>query len=221
VISLEMSKKQLYLRSLFQKANVPSDLLNYGTMSADQLNDLTRAASELNKVPIYIDDATEGTASQIIAKAEHLCNTKDIDMLVFDYLQLADEPGAASRNLELGKITGMMKRTAKKLDVPFVVLSQLTKDADGRMPVLKDLRDSGSIEQDADIVIFVWRPEQCGIDVDKEGSTEGVAMIEIAKNRNGKTSDFRLRWVPELMKFTQNYRGEDAPDPEPEQAEVF
>lgn len=221
VISLEMAKKQLYLRSLFQEARVPSDLLNFGAMSRDQFKELTRTSAEINKWPLYIDDASDGTASQIIAKAEHLCVSKNIKLLIFDYLQLMDEPGKENRNLEIGKITRMIKAKAKSLNIPIIVLSQLTKDADGRRPVLKDLRDSGSIEQDADVVIFIWRPEQNGIDVNEDGSMKGVAYIDVAKHRNGRTGDFKMAFIKEEVRFTQLFSRDDAPLPEPEQPEIF
>jgi len=202
IISLEMAKKQLYLRTLFSEASVPGDLLNSGTMKTEQYSRLLTAATMVNKLPIYIDDSTDATASQIIAKAQHLVNSKGVKLLIVDYLQLMDEPGHSNRNLEIGKITRQIKQLAKKADIPIIVLSQLTKDAFGRRPVLKDLRDSGAIAQDADIIIFLWRPEQHNIDVMYDGSSsEGVALIDIAKHRNGPTADFKMRWVKEYTRF--------------------
>lgn len=202
VISLEMSKKQLYLRTLFSEASVPGDLLNYGAIQPDQYKKLLHASQDINKFPLYIDDSTDGSAGQLIAKAQHLINSKKIKLLIIDYLQLMDEPGESNRNLEIGKITRMFKQLAKKADIPVVILSQLTKDAYGRRPSLKDLRDSGAIAQDADIVIFIWRPEQHGIDLMPDGtSSSGVAIIDIAKHRNGPTADFRMSWVKEYARF--------------------
>ena len=202
IISLEMATKQLYIRTLFSEASVDGTLMNSGVISDEQLNKLMTAASSLNEMPIYIDDSTEGSASQIIAKAQHLINSKQIKLLIIDYLQLMDEPGNSNRNLELGKITRALKQLAKKADIPVIILSQLTKNADGRRPVLKDLRDSGAIEQDSDIIIFIWRPEQNNIDVMPDGgSSDGIALIDIAKNRNGQTADFKMKWVKEYTQF--------------------
>jgi len=202
VISLEMSKRQLYLRTVFSEASVSSSLLNSGQMDVEQYDKLLKAATRVNEFPMYIDDSTDATAGQIIAKAQHLVNSKGIGLLIIDYLQLLDEPGHANRNLELGKITRSLKQLAKKADIPIIILSQLTKDAYGRRPVLRDLRDSGAIAQDADIIIFLWRPEQHNIDIMPDGgSSEGVALIDIAKNRNGSTADFKMKWVKEYVRF--------------------
>jgi len=203
VLSLEMTRKQLYLRQLFSEASVDSSLLNSGRMSEEEFKRLLKKSEVLNKLPLYIDDGGDAMASQLKAKAEHFIASKKIKLLIIDYLQLMDESsGDSNRNLELAKITKMFKQLAKKLDIPVIILSQLTKEADGKRPTLKNLRDSGAIEQDADIVIFIWRPEQNNIDIMPDGSnSEGVALIDFAKNRNGQTGEFKLRWIGKHTRF--------------------
>ena len=202
IISLEMSATQIYLRNLFSEAEVPAELLNSGEMKTFQLNRLMASSQVIDDLPIYIDDNTDATANQIIAKAHHLINSKGIKLLIIDYLQLMDGDGKENRNLELGKITRRLKQLCKKAMVPIILLSQLTKDAHGRRPVLKDLRDSGAIEQDIDICLFIHRPETSGVDVlDGNISAKGFTEMILAKNRNGKIGDFRMNFVGEFVRF--------------------
>ncbi len=163
--SLEMSSEQLAARILSEAARVPSDRIRKGTMDEEEFRRLIRAAQELEKSPLYIDDTPALTIGQIAARARRLKRTHGLDVLFIDYLQLARPSSSRpsdGRVQEVSEITQGLKAIAKELDIPVVALSQLSRQVESRedkRPQLSDLRESGSIEQDADVVMFVFREE--------------------------------------------------------------
>ena len=162
------------------------------------------------EAPIFIDDTPAISVFELRAKARRLKIRHKIELLVVDYLQLMTGPQDAqgNREQEVSSISRSLKAIAKELDIPIIALSQLNRSVELRSgdkrPQLSDLRESGAIEQDADLVLFIHRPERFGLTEDANGqSTIGLADIIIAKHRNGATGDLRLRFKSELAKFTE------------------
>jgi replicative DNA helicase len=210
IFSLEMSKEQLGLRILSSEASVSSQLIRAGILSERNWNDLAEAASRVARAPIWIDDTPSIDIMELRAKARRLKREHRLDMIMVDYLQLMTARSKVeSRQQEISAISRGLKGVAKELDVPLLSLSQLSRKPDQRTgdhrPQLSDLRESGSIEQDADIVFFIYRDEV----YNKESEDRGVAEIIIAKQRNGPIGDFKLVFRNDITKFL-NYM------PEPE-----
>jgi replicative DNA helicase len=210
IFSLEMSKEQLGLRILSSEANVSSQLIRAGILSEKNWRDLAEAASRISRSPIFIDDTPGIDIMEMRAKARRLKMEHGLDIVMVDYLQLMSAKGRVeSRNQEISIISRGLKAVAKELNIPLLSLSQLSRRPDQRTgdhrPQLADLRESGSIEQDADLVLFIYRDEV----YDKETEDKGIAEIIIAKQRNGPIGDFKLVFKHELTKFF-NY----APEPE-------
>jgi replicative DNA helicase len=205
--SLEMSKRQLALRLLCAEARVDAHAVRTGTLSDDQWPKLSTCVGVLAEAPIYIDDTPGITVLELRAKARRLKKEHHIGMLVIDYLQLMQGPrGAESRQQEISIISRSLKALAKELDLPVVALSQLSRAVEIRggdhRPMLSDLRESGAIEQDADMVIFIYRPEFYELTEDERGkSKEGVAEIIIRKQRNGPTGTVHLSFIKRWAKF--------------------
>ncbi|MBW7573234.1 replicative DNA helicase [Caproiciproducens faecalis] len=202
--SLEMSKEQLASRLLSTEALVGGTKLRTGKLSEDEWIHLIEAGDILSKTQFYIDDNPSITVGEMKAKIRRL---RDVDLVVVDYLQLMT---AASKNdnrvQEISKITRNMKIMAKELNVPVLMLSQLARDSEKRTnhrPVLSDLRDSGSIEQDADIVLFLYREDYYqDAEVPNENADRNSGECIIAKNRHGETKTVPLHWQGEFMRFT-------------------
>lgn len=198
VFSLEMSSEQLVTRVLSSIAKINGMTLKTGNLTVDDWTRLAISAQELAQAKIYIDDMPNTTVSEMKAKVRRLHN---IDLIVVDYLQLMQNARRSdSRVQEISDITRALKIMAKELDVPVIALSQLSRSPDTRMehqPKLSDLRDSGSIEQDADIVMFLYREAY----YDKTCENPNVAECIVAKNRHGETGTIELVWDSEYTKF--------------------
>jgi len=208
VFSLEMSSIQLVTRLIASETELGSQKLKTGKLEDWEWEHLNRKISSLDKAPIFIDDTPALSIFEFRAKCRRLKMQHDIQVVVVDYLQLmtAGTDTRGSREQEVSSISRSLKAIAKELDVPIIALSQLNRSVEsreGKRPQLSDLRESGAIEQDADIVIFIHRPEYYGITEDGSGnSLLGVAEILIAKHRNGPTGDIHLSFKKELAKFS-------------------
>ena len=208
VFSLEMSSIQLVTRLMSSETEIPQEKLRKGTMEDHEWAQLNARISSLIEAPLYIDDTAALSIFDLRAKCRRLKAHHDIQMVIVDYLQLmqGSQDTRGNREQEISSISRSLKTLAKELNIPVIALSQLSRASEKRekaaKPILSDLRESGSIEQDADMVMFIYRPEYYKIDVDENGdSTSGVADIIIAKNRNGPLKDVRIRFVSKYAKF--------------------
>jgi len=207
IFSLEMSKSQLVQRMLCSEARVDSHLLRTGRLPNRDWPRLSIAVGPLSEAPIFIDDTPAIGVLEMRAKARRLKSSHNIGMVILDYLQLMQGPkGAENRQQEISTICRSLKGLAKELDVPVVALSQLSRQVEVRgkehRPQLSDLRESGAIEQDADLVLFIYRPEIYGILQDRKGNPlQGLAEIIIGKQRNGPTGSVKLAFIDEYAKF--------------------
>jgi replicative DNA helicase len=208
VFSLEMSKDQLVQRLLCAEGMVDAQRVRRGTLSDADFTRLARAAGVLSGCPIWIDDQSQLTPLEIRSKSRRLRLEHDIGLIVVDYLQMMRSPEYTSqgRVQEISEISRSLKGLARELEVPIVALSQLSRASEqrggDRKPILSDLRDSGAIEQDADMVIFIHRPEYYEGPTDKDGnSLEGKAEIIVAKHRNGPTGNMTLHFHKEYTRF--------------------
>ncbi len=215
LFSLEMASVQLITRMISSETGISSEKLRKGQMSDDEWQRLFSNVSELENAPLYIDETPSLSVFDFRAKCRRLVMQHGVKIIMVDYLQLmtANSGGKATgnREQEIAMISRSLKAIAKELNVPVIALSQLSRSVEtrtGKRPQLSDLRESGAIEQDADIVSFIFRPEYYKIttwDNDEEGqqtSTENQAEIIIAKHRNGATADVRLSFIKNLGKFT-------------------
>jgi len=206
IFSLEMSKEQLVQRFLCSEARVDAQKLRQGRLSPEEYQRLAAAAGHLNTAPIWIDDSAGSTVLDMRAKARRLKSESDLEMLVVDYLQLmTGTRRTESRVQEVSDISRGLKALARELGVPVVALSQLSRAPEqrtDRRPQLSDLRESGSIEQDADIVMFLYRPEYYFGPVDKDGNNiEGKSELIVAKQRNGPTGVVNLYFHKAYTRF--------------------
>jgi replicative DNA helicase len=208
VFSLEMSSVQLVTRLMSSETEIPQEKLRKGSMEDHEWAQLNTKITPLIDAPLYIDDTAALSVFDLRAKCRRLKAHHDIQMVIVDYLQLmqGSQDTRGNREQEISSISRALKTLAKELDLPVIALSQLSRASEKRSlaakPILSDLRESGSIEQDADMVLFIYRPEYYKIDVDESGdSTSGVAEIIIAKNRNGPLKDVRIRFVSKYAKF--------------------
>ncbi len=208
VFSLEMSSIQLVTRLMSSETEIPQEKLRKGTMEDHEWAQLNARITPLINAPLYIDDTAALSIFDLRAKCRRLKAHHGIELIIVDYLQLMQgtQESKGNREQEISSISRGLKSLAKELDVPVIALSQLSRASEKRAaaakPILSDLRESGSIEQDADMVLFIYRPEYYKIDMDEKGdSTAGVAEIMIAKNRNGPLKDVRVRFVSKYAKF--------------------
>lgn len=202
VFGLEMSKEQMVKRILCSEAMVDSQKVMTGKMEETDWIKLASALGPISESPIYIDDTPGISIMEIRAKCRKLKLEKDIGLVVIDYLQLIQGTGrkGASREQEISEISRSLKILAKELDIPVVALSQLSRAAEQRQdhrPMLSDLRESGAIEQDADIVMFLYRDDYYNPDSEKKN----VAEVIIAKHRSGSTGTIELLWLSNYTKF--------------------
>jgi len=208
LFSLEMSSIQLVTRLIAAETELGSQKLKSGRLEDWEWEHLNRKISSLDKAPIFIDDTPALSIFEFRAKCRRLKMQYDIEVVIVDYLQLmtAGADNRGSREQEVSTISRSLKAIAKELDIPILALSQLNRSVEsreGKRPQLSDLRESGAIEQDADLVLFIHRPEYYGITEDDSGnSLLGVAEIIIAKHRNGATGDIHLSFKKELAKFS-------------------
>jgi len=205
--SLEMSSIQLVNRLIIGETHLASDKIRTGRLENYEWEQLEYKIKDLEKAPIYVDDTPAISIFEFRAKARRLKQKYDIQALVIDYLQLmTGSKESGSREQEVSHISRSLKSVAKELDIPIIALSQLNRSVEMRSgnkrPQLSDLRESGAIEQDADLVLFIHRPEYYGIDVDEEGnSLQGIAEIIVSKHRNGPVGDVQLKFIREYAKF--------------------
>lgn len=199
VFSLEMSKEQIVSRMITSEALLPSEAMRTGSVSNDKWASITEAADVLSQLPVYIDDTP---ACSVTAVKSKLRRMKNLGVVIIDYLQLMTSANDyhGNRVAEISEITRDLKVMAKELNVPVMVLSQLARGAekrDDKRPLLSDLRDSGSIEQDADIVMFLYRNSY----YDKTDPNKELCECNVAKNRHGETGVARIGWKGEYTKF--------------------
>jgi replicative DNA helicase len=214
VFSLEMSIEQLSLRLICAEARVNAHRVRSGLVTAMEWNPLYRAANRLLQAPIYLDDTPALSIMEVRSKARRLKNRHDIALLLIDYLQLmrGTVSRADNRQQEVAEISRFLKSLAKELDIPVIALSQLSRDIEkhgNRRPQLSDLRESGAIEQDADLVAFIWRQHQKnmaeGDEVVVEPSdqtSDALTELIIGKQRNGPTGTVKLIFVSDYMSFS-------------------
>ena len=216
IFSLEMSKEQLVQRLLCAEGRVDAQRLRRGRLEANEMQRLAQAAGHLNTAPIWIDDSATGNVLEMKAKARRLkAETKDLGLVIVDYMQLMTG-GARKENRvqEVSEISRGLKALARELEIPVIALSQLSRAPEqrtDRRPQLSDLRESGSIEQDADLVMFLYRPEYYHGPTDKDGnSLEGKAELIVSKQRNGPTGTVELFFRKNFTLFESISR---APEP--------
>jgi len=209
VFSLEMSKEQLVQRMLCSRAEVDASKLRGGFLAESDWPRLTRAAGLLSEAPIFIDDTPAMNVLEIRAKARRLQREQNLGMIVIDYMQLMQGIGRIeSREREISEISRALKGLAKELHVPVVALSQLNRGVEARQdkrPMLSDLRESGAIEQDADVIAFIYRDEM----YNKESPDVGKAEIIVGKQRNGPTGKAMLAFRSNITRFDDLAKGMD------------
>jgi len=220
VFSLEMSAQQLVLRLISADAQIGLQSLRSGRLSQSEMHGLVTRIDDLMNANIYIDDSAGLSPVEFRAKCRRMKIEHKIDLVIVDYLQLMHAPRAESREREISMISHALKAVAKELQVPVMALSQLNRTLESRAdkrPMLSDLRESGSIEQDADVVMFIHRPEYYKIATFEDGrSTENVAEVIVGKQRNGPTGDVRLFYQKELAAFHDMTYHRDAFDVAPD-----
>ena len=209
VFSLEMSKEQLGNRILCSEALVDSNKIRTGELNEEEWGKLAQTSGELSNAKIFVDDTPGLNVMEIRARSRKLKLEKGIGLIVIDYLQLitGNARRGGSREQEIAEISRSLKILAKELEVPVIALSQLSRAVEARpdhRPMLSDLRESGSIEQDADIVMFIYRDDYYNEDSEKKG----IAEVIIAKQRSGSTGTVELAWLPSYTKFAnlERYR---------------
>ncbi len=227
IFSLEMSGVQLVTRLIASETELDADKLKRGQLEQYEWEQLNARISTLTSAPLFIDDTPALSIFELRAKCRRLKAQHDIQLVVVDYLQLMStgSDGRGNREQEISNISRSMKSLAKELNIPVIAISQLSRAVETRggskKPILSDLRESGAIEQDADMVLFIYRPEYYKITEDEQGrSTQGLAELIIAKHRNGSLGEVPLRFINRFAKFT-DYESDDfdyAPDMKPSDA---
>ena len=215
VFSLEMSSVQLVNRLIASESGIAAEKLRKGNLEDHEWIQLNQKITQLSEAPIFIDDTPALTIFELRAKCRRLKKQHDVELIIIDYLQLMHAGGSqksGNREQEISTISRSLKSIAKELDVPIIALSQLSRAVETRggdkRPMLSDLRESGAIEQDADIVCFIYRPEYYGMTEwpnsapGKDPDCTGQGEIIIAKHRNGSLDNVRLRFIANLAKFT-------------------
>jgi replicative DNA helicase len=202
VFSLEMSKQQLGIRLLGFDAGIDATKLRTGNLRGKEWESLTHAANRLSELPIFIDDSSGTSVLGMKAKCRRLKKQNDLTLVIVDYLQLIQgRRSAESRQIEMSEISRSLKAMAKDLNVPVIALSQLNRkveDRPNKRPQLSDLRESGAIEQDADVIAFIYRDEMYNPDSEEN---RNLAEITVGKQRNGPTGKFNLTFRKELTAF--------------------
>jgi replicative DNA helicase len=201
VFSLEMSKEQLVLRMLCGEARVDMHKLRSGFLSEKDWGKLVQAVADLSRAKVYIDDTPGISVMEMRAKARRLKLEAGLDLLIVDYLQLMQGRGRfENRTQEIGNISRSLKGLAKELNIPIVALSQLSRAPEtrgGHKPQLSDLRESGALEQDADVVVFIYREEE----YNQTPDNRGIAELIIGKQRNGPTGTIKMAFIKEYTRF--------------------
>ncbi|MCG8387941.1 MAG: replicative DNA helicase [Cytophagales bacterium] len=210
IFSLEMSSVQLVNRLISAEAELESEKIKKGNLAEYEWQQLIHKTNRLSNAPIFIDDTPALTILELRAKCRRLKAQHNVQLIVIDYLQLMtgdSSKGGGNREQEIASISRALKGIAKELEVPVIALSQLSRAVETRggdkRPQLSDLRESGSIEQDADMVMFLYRPEYYGITEDESGMpTQGVGEVIIAKHRNGSLENVPLKFIGKFTKFS-------------------
>ena len=200
--SLEMANQQLVERLITSEAKIDSHLVRTGKLPKHEWKKLSNAANTLSQSEIYIDDSADLNIMELRAKARQLKVEKDINILFIDYIQLLHAPSIReSRQQEISYISRSLKGLAKELNIPIIALSQLSRAVESRTdhrPIMSDLRESGAIEQDADVVLFIYRKHVYS----KNEEDQGLGELILAKHRNGPTGVVRVSWIDKYAKFT-------------------
>ncbi|TME78066.1 MAG: replicative DNA helicase [Chloroflexi bacterium] len=197
VFSLEMTELQVVQRLISMTAEIDGNRMRRGRLSEKEFESINSASNQLQRAPIFIEESSRLTVTDILAKSRRLQADRGLDLVVVDYLQLIEGAGDdEGRVQEVAVITRALKSIARELEVPLVALSQLSRQIEtrGTEPMLSDLRESGSIEADADLVLFLWQK-------DRKDRDESVVRLKLAKHRNGPTGDFDLHFQSELTRF--------------------
>ena len=208
IFSLEMGEVELVNRLLSLESNVDSGHIRTGNLSDDEWEKIVRSAGEIGDSNLIIDAPPSLTVSELRSKCRKYKMEKDIKLIIIDYLQLmkgSSRAASESRQQEISEISRSLKSLARELDIPVIALSQLSRAVEQRpdkRPMLSDLRESGAIEQDADVVMFIYRDDYYNKDTDKKG----IAEIIIAKQRNGPIGTVELVWLPDYTKFANMER---------------
>ena len=208
IFSLEMSSIQLVNRLISGEAEIPAEDIRRGNFSKSEFEQFFERTKSLSEAPIYIDDTPALTIFELRAKSRRLKQQHNVQLIIIDYLQLMSSGGkGGNREQEISNISRSIKEIAKELEIPIIALSQLSRSVETRggdkRPMLSDLRDSGAIEQDADIVGFIYRPEYYQLTEWPDGSPcNNQGEIIIAKHRNGSLKDVRLKFIGKYAKFS-------------------
>ena len=195
--SMEMSEMQVVQRLVSMRAEIDGNRMRRGRLSTQEFTAISAASSELQQAPIFVEESSRLNVTDILAKSRRLQAERGLDLVVIDYLQLIEGVGDdESRVLEVARISRALKAIARELEVPVVALSQLSRQIEqrGTEPMLSDLRESGALEADADLVLFLWQK-------DRKDREEGVVRLKLAKHRNGPTGDFDLHFQSDLTRF--------------------
>ncbi|MEX1025082.1 MAG: replicative DNA helicase [Planctomycetota bacterium] len=203
LFSLEMGRQQLVNRMLCTRARVDAHRLRTGQIPADDRAELANAADELSRTNIFIDDSSNLTALAVRSRARRIKAKHGLDMILVDYLQLLTFPKSESRQQEISNISRTLKAVAREFEVPVIALAQLSRQVESRddkRPLLSDLRESGSLEQDADVVMMLFRPEYYA-QYRGDPQYENLAEVIIGKHRNGPTGSVKLNFFPSQMRF--------------------
>ncbi|HOW17385.1 MAG TPA: replicative DNA helicase, partial [bacterium] len=211
VFSLEMGKEEVLNRFMASEARINVSNINSGKIDESEWAKFTNAGEKLSESFIFVDDTSGLTPGEIRSKCRRIKSREGLDLILIDYLQLmrtGSSSKSQNREQEVSEISRTLKSIAKELGVPVVALSQLNREVDKRAsenkrPQLSNLRESGAIEQDADIIIFIYREDY----YDKDSSWKGVSDIIVAKNRNGRTDSVKLSWLSQYTSF-ENYAGQ-------------
>src|SRR3954471_2718199 len=203
VFSLEMSKQQLVQRMLCSRGQIDAHTLRKGMLDAHEYQHLANVVGELAKAPVWVDDSPGLTVLDLRAKARRLKLQHDIKCIMIDYMQLMDNPGVESRQQQISEISRGIKAVARELNVPVICLSQLNRQSEGRdghRPRMSDLRESGSIEQDADVIMLLHREDYYKMS-DPDFQPDNIAEVIVAKQRNGPTGTIKLYFDSKSTRF--------------------
>lgn len=215
--SVEMAAIQLVIRLLSAEAKINGNNIRTGNINQKDFAKIAQTIGRIADAPIVIDDSPSLTIMELRAKARRLIAEFQVKMIMVDYLQLMRSPKAESREREISIISQSLKQLAKELNIPVIALAQLNRSVESRQdkrPMLSDLRESGSIEQDADVVMFIHRPEQYGITMIGDKPSEGIAEIIVSKQRNGPTGSIQLAYKKDYARFENLQFGYQEPPSE-------
>ncbi len=197
LFSMEMSELQVVQRLISMTAEIDGTRMRRGRLSMEELQAISQASAQLQQAPIFIEESSRLTVTDILAKSRRLQAERGLDLVIIDYLQLIEGvEEEQNRVVEVGKISRSLKAIARELQVPVVALSQLSRQIEtrGTEPMLSDLRESGALEADADLVMFVWQKDQ-------NDRRDRIVRLKLAKHRNGPTAEIELHFEPELTRF--------------------